>query len=225
MIVIYGTGLYGEVDSYDGQRQLTRFVHIYYVPIAPVEAVWLTRDGRGHATKMNPRSVLAGYARIWGPIAAVLALVTGSAAGVIAAAALLLLSAWTWKWRSLRGARERRRSDFHIRTYGTRCDPLNMEEPLAASLQPRVAAAWAQVAGASTPDDVARLGATSPGQAMLAYASLRLAARLAPPDQARLAREASERILDAVRDEDPGELGGGPYRSARPQAHANRAAS
>jgi hypothetical protein len=29
MIVIFGTRFYGEVDQHDGQRQLTRFFHIY----------------------------------------------------------------------------------------------------------------------------------------------------------------------------------------------------
>jgi hypothetical protein len=218
MIVIYGTRFYGEVDRHGGQRQLTRFFHIYYVPIIPVGTLWVTRDldegYSGHAIAMSGRSVVAGYARIWGPLAAIGAIAAGSVGGVVAAGALAGLCAWSWTWRSLRSARERRRSDFHLLALGTRCDPLKMEPGLAAVLQADVAERWAQVAEGSTPEDVARLGAANPAQAVLAYASLRLAARLAPAEHARTAREASERVLDAVKDINEAALEGGPYRSA-----------
>jgi hypothetical protein len=51
---------------------------------------------------------------------------------------------------------------------------------------------------------------------VLAYASLRLAARLAPGDAARAARAASERVLDALKDANSDALEGGPYRSSVP---------
>lgn len=216
MIVIYGTRFYGQVDSHAGQRQLTKFFHIYYVPLVPVGTLWVTRDldrgYNGHAVQMSGRSVLAGYARVWGPIAVIGAIATGSVGGILAAGGLAALSAWTWTWHSLRGAREKKRSDFHLLAFGTRCDPLKMEGQLASVLQADVAERWAQVADGSTPEDVARLGAANPAQAVLAYASLRLAARLAPSEHARKARDASERILDAIKDGDAA-LEGGPYRS------------
>jgi hypothetical protein len=215
MIVIYGTRFYGEVDAYGGQRQLTKFFHIYYVPLVPVDTLWVTRDLErgysGHPVQMSGRSVLAGYARVWGPVAAVGAALAGSIGGLVAAGALIALSAWTWSWRSIRNAREQRRSDFHLLAFGTRCDPLNMDHDLASSIQTHVAERWAQVAEGNSPEDVARLGAANPAQAVLAYASLRLAARLAPGDHARRSREASERILDAIKDTPT--LEGGPYRS------------
>ena len=216
MIVIYGTRFYGQVDRHAGQHQLTKFFHIYYVPLVPVGTLWVTREldpgYSGHAVQMSGRSVLAGYARVWGPVVAIGAIAAGSVGGVIAAGALAALSAWTWTWRSVRGAREQRRSDFHLLAFGTRCDPLKMEDGLASVLQADVAERWAQVADGSTPEDVARLGAANPTQAVLAYASLRLAARLAPGDHARQARDASERVLDAIKDSDT-MLEGGPYRS------------
>jgi hypothetical protein len=217
MIVIYGTRYYGEVDHHAGQRQLTRFVHIYYMPVLPVGTLWVMREVEGeqsgHAVLMSGRSVLAGYARVWGPVAAIGALATASVGGVVAAVGLVALSAWSWTWRSVRGARERRRSDFHQLAFGTRCDPLKMEPALASVLQADVARRWAQVADGNTPDDVARLGAANPEQAVLAYASLRLAARLAPGAHARRARDASERVLDALKDTSELALEGGPYRS------------
>jgi len=217
MIVIYGTRFYGQVDGHAGQHQLTKFFHIYYVPLVPVGTMWVTRSVaggyNGHAVRRSGRSILAGYARVWGPIAAIGAAAAGSVGGVIAAGALAAMSIWTWTWRSMRGERERRRSDFNLLAFGTRCDPLNMEDGLASVLAAEVAARWAQVADGSTPEDIARLGAANPAQAVLAYASLRLAARLAPATHARDALAASERILDASRDANPA-LEGGPYRSA-----------
>src|SRR5262245_62075970 len=109
MIVIYGTRFYGEVDSYGGQRQLTKFVHIYYVPLIPVDTLWVTHDSdegcyNGHPVKMSGRSILAGYARVWGPVAAIGAFLAGSVTGLVAAGALIAVSAWTWSWRSVRSA-------------------------------------------------------------------------------------------------------------------------
>src|SRR6185369_5547642 len=178
MIVIYGTRFYGQVDSHSGQHQLTKFFHIYYVPLVPVGTLWVTREldsgYGGHAVQMSGKSVLAGYARVWGPLAAIGAIATGSVGGILAAGAVAALSAWTWTWRSVRDAREKRRSDFHLAAFGTRCDPLKMEDRLASVLQADVAERWAQVADGSTPEDIARLGAANPAQAVLAYASLRL---------------------------------------------------
>ena len=220
MIVIYGTRFYGEVDNHGGQRQLTKFFHIYWVPLVPVGTLWVTRDLEdgygGHAVAMSGRSVVAGYARVWGPVAAIGAIAAGSVGGFIAAGALVALSAWTWSWRSIRGARERRRSDFHLLAFGTRCDPINMDARLASVLQADVAERWAQVSDGNTPEDVARLGAANPAQAVLAYASLRLAARLAPGEHARAARDASERVLDSLKDTNSAALEGGPYRSSMP---------
>jgi len=217
MIIIYGTRYYGQVDGHAGQCQLTRFAHIYFLPLLPVSTIWVTREVNGsylgHSVKMSARSVLAGYARVWGPIAALGSVASGSIAGIVAGAALGALSVWTWSWRSLRGAREQRRSDFHLLAFGTRCDPLKMPVEVASTLRSDVDEAWAKVADGKTPEDVARLGAANPQQALLAYASLRLAARTAPGEHGRLAREASERILDSARDLDGAALEGGPYRS------------
>ncbi len=219
MIVIFGTRFYGEVDRCGGQRQLTKFFHIYYVPLLPVDTLWVTQDVKGgyhgHAVAMSPRSVVAGYARIWGPLAAVGALATGSMGGFLASMGLLALSAWSWTWLSVRGARERRRSEYHMLALGTRCDPLKMDHQLASMLQTGVTERWARVAEGKTPEDVARHGAANADQSVLAYAALRLAARLAPADQGRKARESSERVLDARGDLGI-ELEGGPYRANAP---------
>ncbi|HKE14335.1 MAG TPA: hypothetical protein VKB80_05710 [Kofleriaceae bacterium] len=217
MLVIFGTRYCGEVDSHCGQGQLTRFFHIYHVPIVPLETKWMTEDlayGRnGHDVAWSIRSVVAGYMRTWGPLVALGGLAGGGS--FVASAALLALTAWTWTWRWVRGERERRRCDHHMHAFGTRCDPLRMKADLATRLRAEVAERWARAADGRTPEDVARLGAANPTQAVLAYASLRLAARLAPAEQASKARAASERVLDACKDADLA-LAGGPYRSTAP---------
>ncbi len=214
MILIYGTRFYGHVDDHGGQHQLTKFIHLYYVPLIPIDSVWVTRGRNGHQAEMSTRSVVAGYARVWGPVVAVAAATAGGVVGMVAAGAAAALTAWTWTWRSLRNAREQRRSDFHLHAFGTRCDPLKMNRDLASVLQTAIAGRWAEVADGKTPEDVARLGAANPAQAVLAYASLRVTARLAPYRHARDARDASERILDGLRDSDHDALQSGPYRSA-----------
>lgn len=218
MIVIYGTRYYGRVNAHGGQHHQTKFFHIYYMPLLPVGSAWVTQadeEGRfrGHDVKMSGRGVLAAYARTWGPLGAIAGIATGGVAGIAAGVALGALSAWSWTWRSLRGDRERKRSDFHLLAFGTRCDPLEMSADLAQNLQPAIAQRWAQVSDGNSPEDVARLGAASPAQAVFAYASLRLAARLAPSGPAREARAASDRILDAIKDA-PAALEGGPYRQS-----------
>src|ERR1043165_6044280 len=89
MIVIYGTRFYGEVDNHGGQRQLTKFFHIYWVPLVPISTMWVTRDveggHNGHPVTMSGRSVLAGYARVWGPVAGIAAAMAGSVGGLVAA--------------------------------------------------------------------------------------------------------------------------------------------
>ena len=219
MIVIYGTRFYGQVDGHEGQRQLTKFFHIYYLPLIPVGTLWVTRDldrgYNGHAVKMSGRSVVAGYARVWGPLAAVGSIATGGIGGIVAGGALAALSVWSWTWRSIRGEREQRRSDFNLLAFGTRCDPMKMETGLASVLQSDIAERWAQVADGRSPEDVARHGAANAAQAVLAYASLRLAARLAPGEHARKAHADAERILDAVKDVNEAALEGGPYRAAQ----------
>jgi hypothetical protein len=218
MIVIYGTRHYGQVDGHGGQRQLTRFAHIYFLPLFPVGTLWVTRDVdegyQGHAVRLSGRSVVAGYARVWGPLAAIGSIASGGIGGIVAGAAIGALSVWSWTWRSVRGAREQRRSDFHLLAYGTRYDPLRMPLELAHVLKADIDERWAQIADGRTPDDVARLGAANLEQAVLAYGALRLGARTAPREHRKRALEASDRILDAIRDVDDAALEGGPYRSA-----------
>jgi len=62
--------------------------------------MWVTQEVErgysGHAVAMSGRSVVAGHARVWGPLAAALALASGSIGGFIAAGALVAPCTGRW---------------------------------------------------------------------------------------------------------------------------------
>jgi len=215
MLIIYGSRWCGQVDTQEGQCQLTRFAHIYWLPILPIGTMWATsqvdKSYQGHKVRWSWRSVLAGYARFWGPVVALFGIARLSLDGALVATIAASLCAWSWTWYGVRGAREQRRSDHHAAAYGTRCDPLRMPRQLAFSLRTEVDRAWAAASGGRTPEDVARLGANDPAEAALAYATMRLVARTAVGPAAQVARATSEKLLDATASVTVAE--GSPYRA------------
>ena len=80
MIVVYGTRLYGTVERCGTSRVATRFFHIYGMPLVPLGSVLVTEEGEDNAYRgiplgLNLRSLAAGYARLWLPLAAVVMLI------------------------------------------------------------------------------------------------------------------------------------------------------
>src|SRR4051794_3124603 len=112
MIVIWGTRNAGKVEQRDGQYALTRFAHVYWIPLFPVSSMWITRDGLGHQTKLSGKSVLAGYARTWGPLLTVAGLV--GFVGLPLALAAVSLTALAWAWKDVAGDSAKRRSDLNL---------------------------------------------------------------------------------------------------------------
>ncbi|HVK76909.1 MAG TPA: hypothetical protein VM734_26465 [Kofleriaceae bacterium] len=216
MIIIWGTRHYGRVDSVEGGFAATKFAHVWFLPLVPMGSMWVTADTGeglyGHEIPLAGKSVAAGYLRLWGPVAAVAGIVAGSLTGFAVAGVAAALCGWSWTWRSRRDPRERRRAAWHQAAFGTACDPLAMPRYMVGDLRPAAEQAFAAVSNGRTPDDVARLGASSAEQAISAYAVLRLVAASARGKAAARARAASEKILDAHRDADAG-AGGGPYRA------------
>ncbi len=78
MIFIYGTRFYGKVRACGSSFIGTKFFHIWFLPLIPVGShVVLEESGdgfRGIPTGLHGKSVLAGYLRVWGPVAVVAAL-------------------------------------------------------------------------------------------------------------------------------------------------------
>ena len=211
MFVVYGTRNGGKVDQHGDQYALTRFFHIYWMPLFPVSSIWVTRDGMGHSMKMSGKSVFAGYARSWGALIAALGIPGLVPFWVALSAALGAGMSWAWKDLQLR--RDKRRSDFNLLAYGTRCEPRLLPDELASSLRDEANQRWAQLSDGQSPGDVARFGTDDPDRAFAAYGVLRLTATTLPAAQRSEAEKDAERILDGMHEQRS--LGeGGPYRSS-----------
>lgn len=213
MIVIWGTRRLGKIDARDGQYALTRFAHVYWLPLFPVGSTWVTREGYGHSMKMSARGVAAGYARTWGPILGAVGVAgAGGAVGFAVALAGVCTAALSMGWRKPQSRAAERKSDMNHAAFGTRCEPSLMPEELIAALRPEVEERWAQLANNQTPSDVARFGTDDPARAAAAYGVLRLTALTLQPAQRMAAEQEAMRIAEGVRD--AAQLGdGGPYRN------------
>jgi hypothetical protein len=211
VIIIWGTRSAGKVDQRDGQYAVTRFAHVYYVPLFPVGAMWITREGYGHSMSFSGRSVLAGYARTWSIVAAVGGLVAGGIAGFALAAGALAIAAWSLVWRDIRTPAAQRRSDLNARAFGTRCEPDLLPSDVASALEADLKQRWAAVSDGQSPSDVARFGTDDVDKAAVAYGLLRLSTRKLRGAQAAEAERDAARIADGIRDL---QLDEGPYRSS-----------
>ncbi len=216
MIIFYGSRHYGKIDERGGEHAVTRFGHLYWVPLFPMGSIWVTQTHedsvRGHDIRLSGKSVIAGYARVWGPIGVVAGVATGGVAGVAVAGAAGALAAWSWTWRQIRGERAERLSHLNLLAYGTRCDPTRMTDALLNVLHEHLEERWAEVANGRTPGDIARFGAEDPRQEVVAYGLLRVIARLGPRKRAAEAEAEAMRIADRIRDVTALEEGG-PYRA------------
>ena len=212
MIVIWGTRRVGKVDQRDGQYALTRFAHVYWLPLFPVGSVWITREGYGHAMKTSGRGIVAGYARTWAPLLGAVGIAgAGGMAGFVAALAAVSAAALSLSWRKPQTKSAERRSDMNQLAFGTRCEPSLMPDELLIVLRPEVEARWKLLANGETPSDVARFGTDDPARAAAAYGVLRLTALELPPAQRLEAEQEAARIADGLRDL-PQLTEGGPYR-------------
>ena len=222
-VIIYGSHEYGKVDEHAGEYAVTRFFHLWWLPLFPTGSTWIagrTSEGAyGHGIKLHGKSVLAGYLRVWGPLVAlgnaIAVLETPGLGHAIATLVSIALVAWTWSWRSLRTERARRRSDFNFVAFGVRCEPRRMRPEQRALVKRDLEARWQAQKPDGSPNDVARHGAKDPAQAVLAYGLLRLAA--AERGRAGAAEDGeADAILDGT--QVPSGIVDGPYRGAQTAA-------
>ena len=210
MIVIWGTRTAGKVDQRDGQYALTRFAHIYWIPLFPVSAMWVTGNGVGHTTKLSAKSVVAGYARTWGPILGAAGI--AGLVGLPIAIAAVSVTALAWAWKDVGTDAAKRRSDLNQLAFGTRCDPKLLPASLADGIKLELDHKWAVISDGQSPDEVAKFGTDDLERAATAYGLLRLASLRLSGEQARDADASASRLADGIRDKL--QLGpGGPYRS------------
>ncbi len=215
-VIIYGVRPYGTVDAYGGEHAETSFFHIWFVPLIPTGSRWITGrtpDGStGYTIDMLGKSVVAGYLRVWGPIVGVGTFAAGIGGNLgLLAISLLAIAAtvWTWTWRSVRGEMTKRRSDFNLVAFGTRCEPRRMPGELRAAFKKSLDERWAELKPDRTPNDVARHGTKDANEAIVAYGLLRLAGVM----RGRAGREEdgdADRILDGS--QSALAIGEGPYR-------------
>lgn len=205
---------YGRVDEHDGEYVETEFRDWLGIPLVPVRSFWIADDrGRqraGFPIQLHPRSVAATYLRIWAPGLATAVLVVGNSSLATAlAAALFGLSAWSWTWWP-RDAAARRRSDYDLAAFGSRCDPARMTDEMHRSLANELAVRAGAHADPRPPDDVIRYGPRTEDEALHAYGALRLTdARNLPSSSPGRFYDAGWMISRVVRRRRPR---GGPYR-------------
>lgn len=210
-VIIYGRRAYGRVHQHEGEYADTQFAHVDFVPLFPIGSFWVTQDlgngqRMGFPIKLNGKSVLATYLRIWGPLAAIGVLATThSLTGTILGLAIAALSIWSWTWRARRGDLVHRRSDFDRVALGSRCDPAWMTSDMRDRVANSLENSLAKREDARPPDDVARFGAKDVQEAVLAYGLLRISSL-----KHRAAGAAADRLLASAFDQLPQD--GGPYR-------------
>lgn len=80
MIIVYGTRCYGKADVIEGLGHVTtRFVHIMFVPLIPIETLFLVDEDRGMKLPFSFKAALSGWFRAGAIVAGLLFLAGGVA--------------------------------------------------------------------------------------------------------------------------------------------------
>ncbi len=178
VIVIYGQRAYGAVDEQAGQYAVTKFAHIYYMPLVPVGSVWLTKPDRGIPTPLNGKSVLSAYARTWGLLAGTLMLVAGLSGAILTAVlgvVILGASIATWKlWGKRTSEDAKLRGNLNALAFGTYCPPELLSGPIRQHYTLELQRRQQITPNARPPEDVARFGTRDLGELVRTYGILSL---------------------------------------------------
>lgn len=107
MIIVYGTRCYGKADVIEGLGHVTcRFVHIMFVPLIPIETLFLVDEDRGMKLPFSFKAAMSGWLRA-GAILAGLAFLAGGIAEIgegeplfgamsIVCGVISIASFWVW---------------------------------------------------------------------------------------------------------------------------------
>lgn len=68
--ILYGVRTFGKVFACGSTALATQFFHVWYLPVLPVGGVLMLSHGARLPARLRLDSVLAGYARTWGIVAA-----------------------------------------------------------------------------------------------------------------------------------------------------------
>jgi hypothetical protein len=122
MITTGGERFYGKVESMGDACVRTRFAHFQLLPLAPMSS-WLLVVGSRERVLRLPlvrRSVVAGYTRMWGPVAAFIGLALTDGISHLFGVPLLVgglaatLWGWAWAGRLTSSAKKQREIYAHF---------------------------------------------------------------------------------------------------------------
>jgi hypothetical protein len=178
VVIIYGVKPYGEVDEQAGQYAVTRFGHVYYLPVVPHGSLWVTGPGRGIPTPLNLKSVVAAYMRTWG-------LLVGACIAIGCFSVSILLSilgvfvfaagAGSWKlWRKRTTEDAKLRGNLNALAFGTYCSPELLSAPIREHYKLELQRRQEITQNARPPEDVARFGTRDLGELVRSYGILSL---------------------------------------------------
>lgn len=130
MLIVFGQRFYGEAEQVsNGWTVETKFFHLYFLPITPMESYLVTRrEGEavfGFPISLSFKSVLAGYLRVWMllvlPVTVLAALITvvvterlgpGSAIAIGIALGAGAITYWAYRSRWINDASDRREAEL-----------------------------------------------------------------------------------------------------------------
>ncbi|WP_166881500.1 hypothetical protein [Massilia mucilaginosa] len=151
MFIIWGKRTYGAVDKVGTTSVKTVFGHLYYLPLFPMSSHYVDfKTGNSYElTRMDGRSVLCGYLRIWMPLMLAIALVVFDildgtlnkvlCALVMALTAVAAIGSFVYDKKVVRKESAQVREMMH-RHFGVALDPYRCRSSLQADIEERVRA-------------------------------------------------------------------------------------
>lgn len=145
MLFIWGKRNYGAVERVGNISVQTRFGHLWFLPLFPTASYYVDAKGKAawQLKRINWRSVAFGYARVWLPVVAVVALLIARAedsssgtltAAIIGVLALAAVAATYWYERRPLAPGTAQPRLLMERHFGVALDPYHCRESLHESI-------------------------------------------------------------------------------------------
>jgi cellulose synthase/poly-beta-1,6-N-acetylglucosamine synthase-like glycosyltransferase len=109
MMIPIGRKPYGRMHAHGGEYAVTQFFHVCSVPLIPLASFWVTNapgstaDRGRFPIKLNRRSVVATYLRLWLLLPAFALLLAPSLITTALGLALVAVIGWSWTRGAHRG--------------------------------------------------------------------------------------------------------------------------
>jgi hypothetical protein len=151
MFIIWGKRTYGAVHKVGTTSVKTVFGHLYYLPLVPMSSHYVDfKTGSSYElTSMNGRSIVCGYARVWMPLALLIALIAFDIVDgvlgkvlcgfIMAAAAAAWIASFVFDKKVVLKESAQVREMMH-RHFGVALDPYHCQASLQADIDERARA-------------------------------------------------------------------------------------